>query len=101
MLTSCNQRNNHASSAPSAAARETDGVGVLNLLLAARTTNVHLSATGREQNDDTSLNDADQDQGQDFTIDHPAQDRHAAHLKVCSIVNSVLEMIEEDDDFLL
>jgi hypothetical protein len=100
MLTPCDQQNNHASSGPSAAAREIDGVGVLNLLLAARTTNGHLSATGREQNNYTSLNDADQDQGQDFTIDRP-QDRHAEHLKVCNTVDAVLEMIEDADDFRL
>jgi hypothetical protein len=100
MLTTCDQRNNHASS-DAAATPERDGLRVVSspLLWVARTINRQPSATGREQNDERSLNDADQDQEQDFTINHP-QDRHAEHQKVIDIVNSVLEMIEDDDCFL-
>jgi hypothetical protein len=99
MFTTCDQQNNHASHP---AAPTTDR-GLLNsLLLGARTINIHsLAATGREQDDGTSLNnDADADQDQDFTIDHP-NDRHAEYGNVCSIINSVLEMIDDDDDLFL
>ena len=59
------------------------------------------SATGREPDDDTSLNnDTDQDQEQDFTIYHPS-DRHAKYDNVCNIINSALEMIESDDFLFL
>jgi hypothetical protein len=98
MLTTCDQRNNHASRP---AAPTTDGGLLNNLLMGARTINIHSSAaTGREQDDDASLNnDADQDQEQDFPIDHHS-DRHAEYQNVCNIINSALEMIEDDDLFL-
>jgi hypothetical protein len=98
MTTTCDQRINHASSGTTAP--EIDGLRAVSnpLLWAATTINRQPSATGREQNDDISLDnsDQDQDQEQDFIIDHP-QDRHAEYQKVCDILDSVLEMIEDDD----
>ena len=68
--------------------------------MGALTINIQPSAaTGREPDDDTSLNNyTDDDQEQDYTIDHP-RDRHAEYDNVCNIINSALEMID-DDDFL-
>ena len=101
MLTTCDQRNNHALRP---APPTTDGGLLTNLLmLGALTINIQSSAAragGREPDDDTLLNnDADQEQEQDFTIDH-SRDRHAEYDNVCDIINSALKMIE-DDDFLL
>ena len=103
MLTTCDERNNHALRPAAPRTAVSDG-GLLNhLLLGARTINIQsLAETRREKEDDdtSSLNsDADQDhRDQDFTIDHP-NDRHAEYDDVCNIINSVLEMIEDDDFF--
>ena len=95
MFTTCDQQNNHASRP---AAPTTDGGLLTNLPMGARTRNIQSSsaATGREQDDDTSLNtDANEDQEQDFTIDHP-NDLHAEYDDVGNIINSALEMMEDD-----
>ena len=100
MLTTCDQRNNHASARPAAPENED-----LVVLLAAMSI-YSRQPGGREQDDyqisssSISLNNAhDQDQEEDSTFDHPHDGHAAEYQRVCNIVNSVLEMIEDDDLF--